>query len=256
MNVEASLAEIFSNAGVEGCIVLQSDGDETPTVFNPGRAGKRFRPASTFKIMNALIALEIGAIHPKESLDWDGTPVWCDAQKQSFQLEGAFRASAVWFFRILARRIGPAHYREVLRACNYGNGECGSEVESFWLRGPLEISPLEQIHFLRKLRAGELPFSPGNVALVERIMKLESKLNGTLHGKTGFLDEGPAYGWFVGFLDGEQSTTYFATHIDIPEERLLQRRIEVTEQCLASFLSPEASASHRSSVIGLRQQSQ
>ena len=84
-------------------------------------------PASTFKILNLLIALETGVIKDeKEIIEWPGSidtnkygirrDIWKD-----MTVEEAFKKSAGWVFIELAKRIGREKYRYYLDTCNYGN---------------------------------------------------------------------------------------------------------------------------------------
>ena len=56
------LENLFIEAGVEGTFVLFDPQNDETVAVNPARAGRRFVPASTFKITNSLIALETGAV--------------------------------------------------------------------------------------------------------------------------------------------------------------------------------------------------
>ncbi|MFN4896066.1 MAG: penicillin-binding transpeptidase domain-containing protein [Pseudomonadota bacterium] len=73
-------------------------------------------------------------------------------------LKKALSGSALWYFQILARRIGLNRYRHYLGQCEYGNAQCGSMVDNFWLNESLLISPVEQLEFISKFAARQLPF--------------------------------------------------------------------------------------------------
>mgnify|MGYP000713476014 CR=1 FL=1 len=55
---DAQLAAIFDRYETEGTILISSIGGEKEFIYNESRAGQRFAVASTFKILNSLIALE------------------------------------------------------------------------------------------------------------------------------------------------------------------------------------------------------
>ena len=64
---------MFSQAGSKGVFVLYDLQSKELHVSDPQRAKQRFTPASTFKVLNALIALQTGAVSgPDEVFKWDG----------------------------------------------------------------------------------------------------------------------------------------------------------------------------------------
>jgi beta-lactamase class D len=121
---------------------------------------------STFKIINSIIALDSGVTDFSEEIDWDGGPAWSDELKTRLNLKKALSGSALWYFQILARRIGLNRYRRYLRKCGYGNAECGSNVDNFWLNGSLLISPVEQLEFISRFADEQLPFSGSIISAV------------------------------------------------------------------------------------------
>jgi hypothetical protein len=58
--VDNSLGKYFEENKVEGCFTILNNSDGKVTVYNMSLDTARFSPASTFKIVNALIGLEIG----------------------------------------------------------------------------------------------------------------------------------------------------------------------------------------------------
>ena len=65
----------FDAQGVRGTFVLFEPAKDRYLVFNEARAKQRLLPASTFKIANALIGLEVGSItDEKEVFAWGGKP--------------------------------------------------------------------------------------------------------------------------------------------------------------------------------------
>jgi len=154
------VAAIFAGAAVDGAFVLRNADSNECMGFNRVRAEKRFVPASTFKIANALIGLATGAV---ASVD-DILPYTGPAQpfiaewKKDMGLREAMAISNVPIFQELARRIGLERMRESVRTLNYGNKTIGDSVDSFWLNGPLKISAIEQTRFLANLAQEALPF--------------------------------------------------------------------------------------------------
>lgn len=227
------LHQAFRCEGVSGCTVILPFGRPEPVVHGQELAAQRRRPASTFKILNALIALELGIVNEADEVDWDGTPTWNDDWKRSFNIRAAFQASAVWFFQRLARQIGIENYKHFLSECQFGNAQCGKNLDSFWLDGTLLISPIEQVGFIERLATGDLPFRPETIASVQDFMVIEQTACSVLRAKTGWIDEPHAkYGWFVGYRETDAGVDVFATQIDMPSLDYAPKRRRVTERCL------------------------
>src|SRR5688572_25077385 len=71
--VDARLGALLASAGVEGTFLLYDPALGQILVHDPARADRNFLPASTFKILNSLIALETGAVRDADELfRWDG----------------------------------------------------------------------------------------------------------------------------------------------------------------------------------------
>jgi beta-lactamase class D len=100
----------------------------------------------------------------------------------------------------------------------YGNRDIGGGLDRFWLEGDLRITPLEQVELLRRLYAGELPFSARSQEIVRRVMRMEEGEGWSLSGKTGWAREfdGDAVQhtvWLVGWVEREGRPHFFATLI-------------------------------------------
>ena len=183
--------------------------------YNPDGCREKLLPASTFKIMNALIALETGAI-PGENyiIPWDGTQYPIPAWNQDHTLKTAFRDSVVWYYQEVARRIGRERMQHYIDAVRYGNQDIAGNLDSFWLDGSLLISADEQVEFLRRLYQGDLPFSKRSMDIVRDILILESDPAYQLRGKTGSGHIGNlSVGWFVGYEEIHENVYFFAVNI-------------------------------------------
>ena len=227
------ITDVFNKNNVTGCFVTKDLKSDKTIIYNPKKAFKRLRPASSFKIFNSLVALELNLVTPEEVINWDFSQTWDDSQKRPLNLYEAFKCSAVWFYRILAKRIGAKNYDNFLSICEYGNCETGSNADKFWVKGPLLISPIEQLSFLEKLKTNKLPFSQKNIEIVVNMMFNDSDpLYGKLYGKTGFIDETENYGWFIGWAENSEAERMFVTLLDIPDVSILSKRVEVTKEIL------------------------
>jgi beta-lactamase class D len=133
----------------------------------------RMSPQSTFKIPHALAGLDAGVLPGADATyRYDGTPQPFASWRRDHTLASALRNSVVWYFQRLASQLGPARERDYLRRFEYGNGDSSSGLTAFWLGGSLEISADEQMRFLRRLYADELPISHAAMTTVKRLLVL------------------------------------------------------------------------------------
>ncbi len=228
----------FQELGVEGSILIYDLNNDRIFENNPQRNATAFLPASTFKILNSLIALESGVISDEIAvLTWDGIQRSIPGWNRDLNMKEAFKVSAVWFYQILARRIGYEQMQKWVMEAGYGNQKIGSEddIDKFWLAGELRITPQEQIQFLRRLYNNDLPFSKRSLAIVKDIMVNEQTPDYTIRGKTGWLgfedNVTPKIGWYVGYLEKGKNVYFFTTNIDIRNQKDPSARIELTRRC-------------------------
>lgn len=228
----------FRAAGLTGSFLLCAiDGDSCLRV-DPRRCAQRFTPASTFKILNSLIALEYGAVAGlDDTLRWDGTQHVIASWNQDQCMRDAFQRSCVWFYQELARRIGDPRMRAAVQAVSYGNQDIDGGIDRFWLDGALRISPDEQAEFLTKLWKNALPFSPDVQQTVKDLMLLERNEEYTLRGKTGTeLRGATVIGWIVGYLERGGTTYVYVLNVehsdaaDLGEMR--EKRFELLRELL------------------------
>ena len=232
------LGALFREHGAEGTFVLFDRAAGTMRVWNAARAQQRFAPASTFKIANSLLGLELGAVKSvDEVLPYGGKPQRFKHWERDMNLRDAIKASNVPIYQELARRIGLERMREGVRKLGYGNMETGDVVDRFWLDGPLAISALEQAEFLARLLDGKLPVSGEAVRAVKEITLLEKTDTHQLHGKTGWYwpKEGQQIGWWVGWVERDGTTYPFALNIDINQDSDAEKRIPLARACLKAL---------------------
>lgn len=229
---DEDLAELFNVRGVTGTIIITSLDGRTSYVYNETRTREQFLPASTFKILNTLIALQEGAIRDEqEILKWDGTDKGRPEWNRDQSMASAFPASCVWFYQELAWRVGDRKYRQYLRRLKYGNRKTGPDVTTFWLEGDLRISAVEQIAFLKKLVKEELPFSKDHMQVLKRIMTAEQTPLYSLKAKTGSTGRN-GIGWYVGYIETKGNTWVFALNLDTVKPGDEKYRQEITREAL------------------------
>lgn len=227
---------IFKEYAVKGCFVLYDSKADTFIRYNEKRCKQRFIPASTFKYLNSLIALETGVIRNEhDTIRWDGVQRFSPAWNRDHDLQSAFKVSAVWYYQELARRIGEKRMKEYIARVRYGNNDISGGIDAFWLQGGLRISPEEQIGFLRKLYNGTLPFSKRAMDIVKNISVAEETTNHTMHGKTGWAEiDGVNIGWYVGYVEKGGNVYFFASNIETKQvkDNFPQARTEITKKIL------------------------
>jgi beta-lactamase class D len=233
------LARHFSALGVEGSIVIYDLKRDRTLQHNPKRNATAFSPASTFKILNSLIALETQVIPDEVAvLTWDGIPRAIPEWNRDLNLREAYKLSAVWFYQVLARRVGPESMQKWVSAAQYGNQKIGAptDIDKFWLQGELRITPQEQIQFLRRLHGNELPFGKGPIAKVKDLMILEQTPDYTMRGKTGWSGFGdstqPQIGWLVGYVEQGPEVYFFAVNLDLRQKQDPAARMAIVRRCL------------------------
>ena len=234
---QPDLAQHFQDLGIEGSIIIYDQNQDVTYEHNRDRNATPFLPASTFKILNSLIALETGVIASDLAiLTWDGVERSFSAWNRDLNLRTAFQVSAVWFYQVLARRIGHEPMQQWVTDTNYGNQTIGTAeaIDSFWLSGDIRITPQEQIQFLRRLYSNELPFSGRTLAMVKDIMVVEQTPDYRIRAKTGWaLAE--EIGWYVGYVEQNNNVYFFATNIDMRDQADLNMRLEITRRSLATL---------------------
>jgi beta-lactamase class D len=241
--IEVDLSPFFGN--IAGTFVLFDDATGTTRVHDAGRASQPYIPASTFKIPNALIALETGVADGADSplsRDPDVAPRadwWPESWLRDHTLTSALPASVVWYYQEIARRIGPERMQTMLDRFEYGNRDISGGIDRFWLTGGLRISAFEQIDFLRRFYHDDLGAYETNTQIVKDAMRLEASEAYILSGKTGWagLGEGdqPDIGWLVGYLEREGNVYFYAMNIDIHSNADAAERLRITRDVLHHF---------------------
>jgi beta-lactamase class D len=153
------------------CFALQELGTADVRRGPSDACARRLTPASTFKVPHALAALDAGVVsNVDETFAYDGAAVAFPSWKRDHSLRTAMRYSVLWYFQRVAEKLGAAREREYLEKLDYGNRDATGRLTSFWIGGPLQISPDEQIRFLGRLYRGELPISGSAMRSVREIL--------------------------------------------------------------------------------------
>lgn len=230
---------LFAEHGVEGAFVVRKASGGRDLGVGGARVDERFIPASTFKIPNTIIGVETGVIPDASfSLPWDGVERRFSAWNRDHDVSSAIGESAVWWYQEVARRVGLERMRAQVTALRFGNAEIGTEVDHFWLDGPLAISPREQVDFLGRLTRGELPVSDRSTQVLREVLPSAPHGDATVRSKTGtYWSEGPepSHAWRVGWVEREGEVVgWFALLLTGPQdiERMWAARDPLTDALL------------------------
>tara|TARA_A100000171_G_C2134123_1_gene148835 strand:- start:1072 stop:1872 length:801 start_codon:yes stop_codon:yes gene_type:complete len=233
----------FDSLGVKGSTTIYDYKNKKWIFTDEQDAQLATLPASTFKIVNSLFALEYGAVQDEnEVFKWDGEPkshlgnvvnIW----NKDTDLKSAFKNSTVWFYVEIAKKIRRKNYKRILKKCEYGNDNLNEKGVDFWNYGEFEISPKNQIEFLIKLYENQLPFSKQTMKKVKEIMVSEQTNTTTYRDKTGWTRKnGQDIGWWVGYLEVNENVYFFATRLIKDENdrnpNFLKGRKEITKLIL------------------------
>ncbi len=233
----SAVKQVIKEAGVQGTFVLYDAYQFVFVGHNQVRAQKRFIPASTYKVPHTLIGLSEKAVaNVDEVLPYGGKEQPLKIWEKDMSLREAIKISSIPIYQELARRIGLERMGLNLAKLQYGNAETGSEVDTFWLRGPLKISAQEQTIFLTKLALGLLPYPKELQEQTCEIVFLEQGAGWQLFGKTGTAKQSPVdIGWWVGWVETPQGIYAFALNIDMPSESDAPKRVEIGKACLKAL---------------------
>lgn len=195
----------------DGTFILREVKKGKTFIYNNERAEQRFAPQSTFKVPNALIGLQVGAVEDEYDIKyWDGVKREIEIWNQDHTLGSGLRNSVVWYYQAMARDIGESRMEEWIHKISYGNQDISGGIDQFWLSSSLKISPIEQVDFMENLYRENLPFDKDVMKTVKRMMIQTEGDNYTLYGKTG---QGSNIGWYVGFIETKERDYVFVTNI-------------------------------------------
>ena len=222
----------------EGCFVLYDLQKDTWKIHDIKRATLRVAPNSTYKIYNALFGLENGIITPENSLiDWNGNTYPFEVWNADQTLSSAMSASVNWYFEYIDEQLGRTSVQEYLHKMGYGNEDLSGDFSSYWMESSLKISPIEQVELLTRLQNRNLEFAPKNVKAVKNAIHISSSSFGDFYGKTGTgrVNGEDVNGWFIGFVESQNNTYFFATNIQSEQRATGSKASDITLSILSDL---------------------
>lgn len=178
---------------------------------------KRVFACSTFKIPIALMAFDQNILQDENTIiKWDGVKREFDQWNRDQTPKSWLNYSSIWVSQQLTPQIGMGKIKRYLRIFHYGNQDMSGGITKAWLSSSLQISPYEQLIFLKNFWQENLPISIRAIRLTKKSIHQETLSGGNIiSGKTGSgMDDLKGYrvGWFVGHLTHGSSEYIFVTN--------------------------------------------
>lgn len=247
-------AEGIKSAG----IILRDQAHDAVHYYNLDHDTTHKMPASTFKIMLSLVALELGVVQDdKFIIPFNGDSTGRLNWDKDLTLREAFEVSSEPYFKEVARRIGRERLQHFIDTVRYGNQKMGDSVSTCWTDNTLQISADEQVGFIRKMYFNQLPFTDRSQRIVRSLMLRENANNRKLYYKTGWGEnDREKVLWVVGFAEYEVKVKedknamnksdernyvyFFAQNFEIPKTETdnkvwSEKRIKVLNDVLRDF---------------------
>lgn len=221
----------WAQAKAETIVVCTAvaDAETGAMLIEEGDCDTRAPPASTFKIPISLMAFDAGFMkdaHAPALPFREGYADWVPAWRSTTDPARWMAESVVWYSQLATQALGKERFGRYVEAFGYGNrdvsGDRGKDngLTRSWLSSSLQISPREQLVFLRKLVRKELPVSDRALTMTRVLVDTGFQPSGWhVYGKTGAAPsknpdgsviEGRPWGWFVGWAEMEERTIVFA----------------------------------------------
>lgn len=201
-------------------------------ILRQGPCEIRRSPNSTFKIPLAVMGFDSGILTDEHRPLWKYLPEYTsnrEEERRDIDPTSWEKDSVVWYSQKLTGLMGRESFQKYISQFHYGNGDLSGNpgkndgLTQAWLDSSLQISPDEQVEFLRKLLAGKLGVPEEVQRKTEAILPRFPAAEGwTVTGKTGTgfqknTDQTPnrsrQQGWFVGWADKGGERVVFAEFV-------------------------------------------
>ncbi|WP_010283771.1 BlaR1 family beta-lactam sensor/signal transducer [Bacillus timonensis] len=216
--------------GYEGSFVLYDMKDGKYSIYNKDKSTLRVSPNSTYKIYSALIGLESDVITSNDSqMNWNGTKYPYESWNMDQNVSTAMRNSVTWYFQKLDQKIPKDTTQRFLEQMNYGNYDLSGGTD-YWLESSLKISPVEQVQLLSAFYTNQFGFKQKNIQTIKDSLTLEVDHGSKLSGKTGTgnVNGKNINGWFIGYVETDDKTYFFATNIQNEDNSYGSKAADIT----------------------------
>lgn len=227
--------ELLNEAQVAGAVLVYDEQANTYYSNDFDRCLLKTLPASTFKIPNSIIGLELGILADENTIfKWDSTPRAMSIWEKDLKLKDAFQTSCVPCYQALARTIGVERMQKKVAALKFGQMDIHNDnIDRFWLLGQSEIDQFEQIDFLSRFYHNQLPVKSTTQQTMKSILQIETSATHSLSGKTGLVVRGGTdIGWFVGYLEKGDKLYFFATRIEPAKDTISRAQVQSMRRSL------------------------
>jgi bla regulator protein BlaR1 len=220
---------------LSGSFVLYDLNSKQYSIYNKKKSVLRVSPNSTYKIFSGLLGLEKGVIGSElNTLYWNGTNYPYDAWNRDQNLNSAMQSSVNWYFQDIDKQVGIKELQNYFKKINYGNYDLSSGINDYWIESSLKVSPIEQVQLLKSFYLNEFNFKAENIKAIKNAIKISDKNTATMYGKTGTGTVGNKNinGWFIGFIEKNDNTYFFATNIQASDNANGSTAAEITQKIL------------------------
>ncbi|HZY68287.1 MAG TPA: penicillin-binding transpeptidase domain-containing protein [Devosia sp.] len=218
------------------CLLLVEAGSGAVVHREGARCDEPLGPASTFKLPLAVIGFDVGILEDAEHPAWPYLAEYGAvraADKATTTPRKWLADSVLWFSRKLVRELGAERFAAAVRNLDYGNADvsgdpgAGNGMTHSWLNSSLQITPVEQARFVRRLLLADLPVGETAAqAAINALPQFDGGNGWLVVGKTGtgFIREASRelgdrqFGWFVGWGQRAGEVLVFAYLIEDEEE--------------------------------------
>lgn len=209
------------------CTVILDEQSGEP-LHREGACDQRFYPQSTFKLPLAVMGYDAGVLVDAHNPLWKYQEKFKAPQRarKDFDPTSWERESIVWYSQEITRKLGKPAFDRYVSSFGYGNGDTmgnkgrNDGLTESWLMSSLRISADEQVAFIRRLLAGQLPVSTAardhTLEIIPRFeagdgWQVQGKTGaGWLRDKAGKTDRNRPLGWFVGWASKGDRRVIFA----------------------------------------------
>ncbi|MCT6834528.1 MAG: class D beta-lactamase [Acinetobacter baumannii] len=214
------IKNLFNEAHTTGVLVIHQGQTQQSYGNDLARASTEYVPASTFKMLNALIGLEHHKATTTEVFKWDGEKRLFPEWEKNMTLGDAMKASAIPVYQDLARRIGLELMSKEVKRVGYGNADIGT--------------PQQEAQFAYKLANKTLPFSQKVQDEVQSMLFIEEKNGNKIYAKSGWgWDVNPQVGWLTGWVVQPQGNIVaFSLNLEMKKGIPSSVRKEITYKSL------------------------
>jgi beta-lactamase class D len=232
---DSSLEKYFTDNKVTGCFALFDNGKGEFTIYNVNRfRDSAYLPASTFKIVNSLIGLEIRQVLDSATvITWDSASGGRPECDRDLSMNSAFRLSCPTWYQQLARRIGKdtmQYWLDTLGyAARFGKFKIADNLDTFWLDNSAKITADEQLGLVKKLYFDQLPFTKRSQRIVRDMMLWENNANYQLSYKTGWgtNDKGNQLAWIIGWIEENKHPYFFVLQLESADRNIDMATIRI-----------------------------